>query len=199
MSAKLPMLTGYRVLDITQFVAGPTCTRIMAELGAEVVKLELAPYGDRGTADHPEDPFRVLEPRRPGVEYNVSHHGDRFFITTNDEAPNFRLVSAPVVDPSRANWTPILPHRSAVKLDNTDAFQLPPLPGFGVLSGLPPPGPAAPTWAPRRTGCRYVRHPPARSSVPRIGASTRPAVSEVLKRGPAWRGRGVQGACPRTS
>jgi oligopeptidase B len=75
------------------------------------------------SADRPEDPFRVLEARRPGVEYNVSHHGDRFFITTNDEAPNFRLVSAPVADPSRANWTPILPHRSAVKLDNTDAFR----------------------------------------------------------------------------
>ena len=53
----------------------------------------------------------------------MSHHGDRFFITTNDGAPNFRLVSAPVTDPSRERWTEVLPHRPGVKVDSTDAFR----------------------------------------------------------------------------
>lgn len=46
MSSMPRMLEGYRVLDFTQFVAGPTCTRLLGEMGAEVVKLELAPEGD---------------------------------------------------------------------------------------------------------------------------------------------------------
>jgi CoA:oxalate CoA-transferase len=52
------MLTGYRVLDITQFVAGPTCTRLLAEAGADVIKVELAPFGDRSR-------FQGLKPRDP--------------------------------------------------------------------------------------------------------------------------------------
>ncbi|MBA3522942.1 MAG: S9 family peptidase [Gemmatimonadales bacterium] len=74
------------------------------------------------SADSPADPFRVIAPRRAGVEYTATHHGERFFITTNDEAPNFRLLSAPDADPSRANWTPVLPYRPQIKVDATDAF-----------------------------------------------------------------------------
>ena len=40
------VLSGYKVLDFTQYIAGPTVTRMMAEMGAEVIKVEMAPRGD---------------------------------------------------------------------------------------------------------------------------------------------------------
>jgi crotonobetainyl-CoA:carnitine CoA-transferase CaiB-like acyl-CoA transferase len=40
------MLSGCRVLDFTQYLAGPTVTRLMAELGADIIKVEQAQMGD---------------------------------------------------------------------------------------------------------------------------------------------------------
>lgn len=40
------ILDGIRVLDFTQYLAGPTVTRLMAEMGAEIIKVETAPGGD---------------------------------------------------------------------------------------------------------------------------------------------------------
>ena len=41
-----PILNGKTVLDFTQYLAGPTATRLMAELGADVIKVEQATGGD---------------------------------------------------------------------------------------------------------------------------------------------------------
>lgn len=44
------ILDGIRVLDFSQALAGPTTTRLMAEMGAEVIKVELAPNGEASRA-----------------------------------------------------------------------------------------------------------------------------------------------------
>jgi crotonobetainyl-CoA:carnitine CoA-transferase CaiB-like acyl-CoA transferase len=48
MSTPKHILDGYRVLDFTQYLAGPTTTRFLAEISAEVIKVEIAPIGDYG-------------------------------------------------------------------------------------------------------------------------------------------------------
>src|SRR5487761_1852465 len=40
------MLEGVKVLDFSQYLAGPTVTRLMAEMGADIIKVEIAPMGD---------------------------------------------------------------------------------------------------------------------------------------------------------
>lgn len=50
MSQMEHVLTGLRVLDFTRALAGPTCTRMLAEMGAEIIKVEPAPKGDMSRA-----------------------------------------------------------------------------------------------------------------------------------------------------
>jgi oligopeptidase B len=74
-------------------------------------------------ADQPLGEFRVVEPRRAGHEYYVDHHEDEFYIRTNDKGRNFRLVRAPVGDPSAKNWRQVLAHRPLVMLEEVDLFK----------------------------------------------------------------------------
>jgi oligopeptidase B len=65
---------------------------------------------------------RVVAPRRQDVEYGVEHHGNRFFIVTNDGAENFKLVEAPVDDPGPERWRDVIAPRDDVRLLGADAF-----------------------------------------------------------------------------
>jgi oligopeptidase B len=62
-------------------------------------------------ADQPEGAFAVMEPRRAGVRYFANHAGDRFFIRTNLDAPDYRLMTAPQDRPDAANWAELIPQR----------------------------------------------------------------------------------------
>jgi oligopeptidase B len=73
--------------------------------------------------DQPTGEFRTLLPRVFETEYDATHHGDSFFIRTNDGAKGFRVVEAPVVDPAKANWKEIIPGREGVTIESVTAFQ----------------------------------------------------------------------------
>ncbi len=74
-------------------------------------------------ADQPTGDFKVISPRETELEYSVEHHSDQFLIVTNAAAVNFKLMRAPINDPSRGNWEEVIPHRESVKLDSISAFQ----------------------------------------------------------------------------
>ena len=57
----------------------------------------------------------------PGIEYDVTHRGDRFYLVTNKGARNFQLVSVPTSDPATA-WQVVIPGTESVKLDAVEAF-----------------------------------------------------------------------------
>ena len=74
-------------------------------------------------ADKPKGKFAILLPRVQETEYDVAHHGDSWFIRTNDGAKTFRLIEAPVKDPSKANWKEVMPARPDSTIESVTAFQ----------------------------------------------------------------------------
>ena len=73
-------------------------------------------------ADDPNGTLKVIIPRQPEHEYDVDHRNDLFYIRTNKGAKNFRIVTAPVSDPSEKNWKEFVTHRPEVKLDAISLF-----------------------------------------------------------------------------
>jgi oligopeptidase B len=75
------------------------------------------------SADHPRGEFHVILARVQDTEYDVTHHGDSFFIRTNDGAKTFRVIEAPVRDPAKAHWKEIIPGRADVTIEGVNAFK----------------------------------------------------------------------------
>jgi oligopeptidase B len=73
-------------------------------------------------ANEPNGTLKVILPRQPEHEYDVDHRNNTFYIRTNKGAKNFRIVTAPVNDPSEKNWKEFVAHKPAVKLESISLF-----------------------------------------------------------------------------
>jgi oligopeptidase B len=74
-------------------------------------------------ADKPEAAFKILQARERDLEYQADHFRDKFYILTNYAgAKNFQLMTAPVGKSAKENWTPLIPGRDDVLLEDFEMF-----------------------------------------------------------------------------
>jgi len=74
-------------------------------------------------ANNPAGQFKVVQPRERGLEYSVEDFGTDFYIVTNLNAKNFRLMKTPIANSAKTNWVEVIPNRDDVMLEGIEIFQ----------------------------------------------------------------------------
>ncbi len=74
-------------------------------------------------ADNPDGKWTIFQPRERDLEYSIDHFGDNFYVTTNLDAKNFRLMKTPLDKTGKSNWTEVIAHREDVYLEDIDIFK----------------------------------------------------------------------------
>lgn len=75
-------------------------------------------------ANEPNGKFKVFQPRVRGLEYNISHYNDHFYIVTNkDKATNFKVMKTPDNATASSNWVDVIPHDEKVLIEGIEIFK----------------------------------------------------------------------------
>lgn len=74
-------------------------------------------------ANTPDGEWKIVQPRKRNLEYDIEHFEDHFYIVTNLDAKNFRLMKTPVDKTDTTNWTEVIPHRENVLLEDIEIFK----------------------------------------------------------------------------
>jgi oligopeptidase B len=72
---------------------------------------------------NPEGRFRLIAPRVNDEEYHVDHRDGFFYIRSNRDADQFKLLRAPVEQPDRQHWEELLPEHTDAPFEDFDLFQ----------------------------------------------------------------------------
>lgn len=74
-------------------------------------------------ANKPDDEWKVILPREQDHLYSVAHFENDFYILSNANAQNFRLVKTPVDAYQKENWKEVIAHRSDVFIEGLEIFK----------------------------------------------------------------------------
>ncbi len=72
-------------------------------------------------ANVPLGEFNLIKPRQQDVKYYLSNHNDTWFIRTNHDAPNYKMVTASIDDPQ--NWHTFISYNDSVYIDGFVVFK----------------------------------------------------------------------------
>lgn len=74
-------------------------------------------------AANPTGAFKVFEPRQDNLQYTVEHFNDKFYIVTDWDAPNYKLMETPENATAKANWKEVIAHRNDVFVSGLTVFK----------------------------------------------------------------------------
>jgi oligopeptidase B len=74
-------------------------------------------------ANTPDGKWKSFTKRERGLEYSIDHYQDKFYIVTNWDALNFRLMETPDTKTDKANWKEKIAHRDDTLLEGIDIFK----------------------------------------------------------------------------
>ena len=74
-------------------------------------------------ANTPDGKFKEFSPRERGLEYSIDHYGDKFYVVTNLDAQNFRLMETADTKTSKPNWKEKIAHRKDTLLQGIEIFK----------------------------------------------------------------------------
>jgi oligopeptidase B len=74
------------------------------------------------SAENPNGEFKIIHEREDDFEYGIGHIGDKFYVHTNWNAKNFRLMETLVEKPGKENWKEVIPAREGILLEDIEMF-----------------------------------------------------------------------------
>ena len=74
-------------------------------------------------ADNPDGNFTVFQSRIRGLEYSISHFEQKWYIMTNWDAQNFKLMETPEDQTDRDHWKEVIGHREDTLLEGLETFR----------------------------------------------------------------------------